>query len=257
MKNIEPHYQSNLTLNTILSFIFLQILLLFWLFSHLSQIKYSLHGNAHDSITIIYATCFEKNNFSASFFEYPTYKVSCNETKSIRKFECKESVPYLQFLYNNYYNLTGKLIFIHGHEKSWHYKTSVYEAVKKRIQSPEFKSSSYGGIFSHYFHRHVPWKKRINDTNTYEKIFQYIYHNTSMMQFYGLQSTKFPCCSTFFVDADCIRLRPRNEYLTIIERLINYSHHFPHASYHCSRLMEYTWHVLLGNMTKVTTSGLI
>ena len=75
-------------------------------------------------------TC--KRSFDASRFKIKTYHISCDD-KSYDY--CYEAVPYLKFIYDHYDDLHGKIIFIHGHEFSWHYSSSVFRIVEERIKS--------------------------------------------------------------------------------------------------------------------------
>lgn len=201
------------------------------------QVTMSLHKT---NISVAYVTCFEKIPFNPSRFNLTTYHLSCTRRNSD---ECHEAVPYLQFIYDHYNDLDGKMVFVHGHEFSWHYKQSVFTQVRNRIESQQFRQDDYGTIYPHLLHQYVPWRTH----KLYRELFYDIFHNTSMMKYYNLPSTRFYCCATFFVDVKNFKLRPRYEYKLFIERLKNYSHHHINAAIPCGTLLEYTWHLLLGD----------
>lgn len=189
-------------------------------------------------ISIAYVTCFEKVPFNATQFRLKTYHLSCKHRNSD---ECHEAVPYLQFIYDHYNDLVGKIFFIHGHEFSWHYKSSVYTQVKNRIKSQQFKNDDFGTVYPHLLHHFAPWRTN----KVYNQLYLDIFHNTSMMKFYNITNTRFYCCASFFVDAKNFQIRPKYEYKLFIDRLKNYSHHHSNPAPFCGRLLEYTWHLLL------------
>lgn len=210
--------------------------------NHLEIFNFFLRIKTEDQISIVYMTC--KKPFNASKFNLPTFHISC-ANKSYDY--CFEAVPYLKFIYDHYDDLEGKLIFIHGHEYSWHYRKSVFSTVKRRIKDKQFKSDSFGTIYPTLLHTYIPWKIK----PIYKHLFYYIYHNTSMMKYFNINITRFYCCATFFVDASNFKLRPRYQYQLFIDRLINYSKSYPNPAPFCGRLMEYTWHLLLSNQPMI------
>ena len=189
-------------------------------------------------IAVVYMTCFEKKPFNITKFELPTYRLTC---KSKNDDYCFEAVPYLRFFYDHYYDINRKFFFIHAHEYSFHYNKSIFAVIKDRIKSKEFQNSLYGPLYVNIWGTKVWWKKGI-----FRLIFEEIYHNTTMMEYYNIDSTSYPCCSTFFVDSSLFRSRPRDEYLIYIKRLQNYSRSFDRRGVLCGRIAEYTWHLMLG-----------
>lgn len=199
-----------------------------------------LHSSA--DISVVYMTCFEKKPFNYSKFELPTYQIKC---KSKNDDYCFEAVPYMKFFYDHYYDVNRKFFFVHAHEFSFHYNKSIFTVVKDRIKSKEFKEKLFGPLYVKIWGNRVWWKKG----ERYRSIYNEIFHNTTMMEYFDINSTTFPCCGTFFVDSSLFRSRPRNEYLTYIERLRRYSNRYNNSkkySLMCGRLAEYTWHLMLG-----------
>ncbi|OHS95927.1 hypothetical protein TRFO_37953 [Tritrichomonas foetus] len=187
---------------------------------------------------------------------YKIYELFCNSTTN--DIDCKEAVPYLKFIYDHYYRLPAKkIIFTHAHEVSWHVCGHLSQKIREVIESEAFKKLDYGPINGKAWHNRLPWR----DESCYDYLFKYVYQNTSMWHFYEDITTpmSFNCCGTFFVDFRNIYLRPREEYLYIIQRLRNYSieknAEGEKASYYCSRLMEYTWHLLLSNRKDVSSES--
>ena len=204
-------------------------------------------------IVVLITTCDEKIAFNSSKLQLPSYKIRCNnESKLI---DCKEAVPLLKYFYNVYDNPPAKkFIVIHGHETSWHYEKSISNTVNQIIFTNYFKSNSYGALLKTGWHNDIPWKENSLQGVYFKDLFRSIYYNTSMEKYFNAKELSFPCCSTFFFDSQKLKTRKKEEYLTIINRLNNYSIHCTNAfgpSYWCSRIMEYTWHILLSGKTKV------
>lgn len=163
-------------------------------------------------MSAVYITSFD-NNFDDARFNLPTYHLSC---KHIESDECHEAVPYLRFIYEHYDGLEGKIFFIHGHEYSWHYRQSVFQLVKQRMKSKQFKNDPFGTFTYWQVQTHVPWQIEGRFTEHFNDIF----YNTTMMKFKDIQSYQFYCCASFFVDANNFKIRPRSEYKLFIIRII-------------------------------------
>lgn len=226
------------TLLSIISYIFTNKLISLDIFTQRTKPFISIYSSFN--IAVVYMSCFEKKPFNATKFGLPTYRLTC---KSKGDDYCFEAVPYLQFFYDHYYDEHRKFFFVHAHEFSFHYNKSIFRVVKDRIISPEFQKDLYGPLYVKIWGTKVKWK-----SGPYRSLFKEIYHNTTMMEYYNINSTTFPCCGTFFVDSSLFRSRPRDEYLTYIERLQSFSRRHPEKKYSlfCGRLTEYTWHLMLG-----------
>ena len=155
---------------------------------------------------------------------------------------CKEAPYMLDFLYNWYDNLTEEtVVFSHHHTSSWHIK-NITEALENTRYTEYFYNESYGGFSN------AVWKWNC-DQPKYQDIYPYIFDNTSMPRVW----TRFgiyPCCATFFVKTEQIRKRPKEEYLQIYKNLEKWVERNPNQGFDCSRLFEFTWHLLLAQ-TKI------
>lgn len=217
------------------------------------------------SIVVVYMTCKANPKANVTFdpkrFGLKTINIKCNP--QTRDFECREAIPMLDFIIDNYGNYPAqKIFFIHGHERSGHYWTSVYNVIRKVIKMDYFRNDRFGGIYKAVFHPYSMWapnttKKEHN--REIRKIFPYVYKNTSMWHYYNLNETSFPCCSTFFIDSESMMRRTKEEYIYIRERLRELAYDYKKRKVvweYCSYLMEYSWHLLLAdwvhtNKTKI------
>jgi hypothetical protein len=144
--------------------------------------------------------------------------------------------------------LAQKYIFIHGHERSWHHTRPVFEQIHELVSSTYFKQNQYGAVFPFYNNGHGDMMN--------EEMYAAIYVNTSMPPKMIDENNTRPCCATFFVDANLIHTRKKEEYVFLRERLRNYSIYKPvvgmgNPNMDCGRIMEYTWHILLTNRTTI------
>ncbi|OHT04175.1 hypothetical protein TRFO_28404 [Tritrichomonas foetus] len=203
-----------------------------------------------NDIAVVAVVCHERISITQKDIPYPLFLLHCNpKTNHI---DCHEAVPYLQFIYDNYDTPPAKKIFfVHGHRFSWHYQTNIVSRILQMVTNGIINEFSYGALFDKYWIHEAPW---VNYPD-YGYLFRYVYANTSMWEHLNATNMSFNCCATFFVDSRNFKLRPREEYLTIIQRLRNYSieskdydgTHLNDPAAKCGRLLEYSWHLLLNN----------
>jgi hypothetical protein len=90
-----------------------------------------------------------------------------------------------------------------------------------------------------------------------------------------LNGARWPCCGTFWVDAVSLRKRPKEDYIVIRDRLMEWSYqaadptrpprrpeygrlkHYPPVnsneppSWYCSRIAEFNWAMLLSGRRRI------
>ena len=59
--------------------------------------------------------------------------------------------------------------------------------------------------------------------------------------------SRYPCCATFFVKTKQIRKRSKEEYIKIFQNLLEWIKYNKDMQFYCSRLFEFTWHILFTN----------
>jgi hypothetical protein len=198
------------------------------------------------SVLIVYTRCHEPV-FPTWKTNLPCFQLTCHPETN--KIDCREAVPMLEFLIQIWdSSVARKYIFIHAHETAHHYRRSVFDQIHQLIRSDYFRENRYGAVFPEYGRGH--------GRDMTESMYGYIYHNTSMPPRMIDKDNFRPSCSTFFVDSDLVRTRTVDEYQLIISRLRQWSRENPRrklgdAAYYCSRILEYTWHILLANLTNI------
>jgi hypothetical protein len=196
---------------------------------------------------IVYISCREKTRFPIWKTNLSLFQVKCTpETNSI---DCNEAVPMLNFLIDHYDDpLARKYIFLHGHERSWHYFRPVFDQVHNVIGLDYFRKNEYGAMFPVY----ITGPGSVMSESMYTSI----YANTTMPARPIIKDNFYPCCATFFIDSRLVRTRPKFEYELVRARLRQWSRDHPIynrrvASVYCGRVMEYTWHILLANRSAI------
>jgi hypothetical protein len=222
---------------------------------------------------LVYTTCTitsANNAFPAWKSTVPTFNIKCDPKKLNQS--CGEAVGYLNFVISQYDEPQAKrYIFIHGHERSWHYPRSVFREIERLMKTDYWRQNTYGAVYPHLIGR---W---CAETRTWAvPFYKYLYNGTSMPADAPVTGTRWPCCATFWVDSLQTRVRRKEEYVLIRDRLIEWSfqfnnpshepvnlrlgivRHFPpknrirsSARWYCGRIAEFTWALLLANISIV------
>ena len=190
--------------------------------------------------TRVFVTACHGEKNIPSFRGLPVTLARCEVMNSAHCFEA----PYLlDFLYNWYDNLTEEtIVFSHAHLKSWHID-NIEDAIFSTQNTPYWKTHSFGGFANGLW-------KRCCDNIAFQDIYPYLFNGTTMPRVWDRFST-YPCCSTFFVKTNQIRMRPKENYRRIFLNLQKWVEMNPNLGWHCSRVFEYTWHILLGQKTQI------
>lgn len=205
-------------------------------------------------ILFVYTTCnltvkAKSGKFDRRRLPGPSKELTC--IPETNRFDCCESVPMLNFIIANYETpLADKYVFIHGHEESWHYKPPLYTQLQKIMATSYFDTEDYGGIYGEYF---TPGPRPGGEQSWALPIYKYIFANTSMA--HDARVGASPCCGTFFMKSSLIHTRAKSEYIIIRDNLRRWSREHLHvplgAAFRCSRVMEWTWHILFANKTNI------
>lgn len=142
---------------------------------------------------------------------------------------------------------------MHGHIHSWHYINPLSRTMNKLINSKYIKEESFGG-FQCYWN----YAPTILIDKTYMKLFNILFKKTSVkIDEFGNWS--YPCCGTFFVHTDQIKLKPKSEYIQMIENLKEWSErdiafkkeYGNQYDGYCGRIYEMMWHRILSTTSYV------
>jgi hypothetical protein len=192
----------------------------------------------------------------------PVFLTSCVDKNELdRDIDdlCSEAYGYFKWVYDNYDRLaTGWpadiLFFTHGHEFSWHYKTSIAAQIAQLLaEQPEYiernrmgmlncEITQTGGKPDFAPHGHGPSRNMDRDW-----LWSVLFRDTSVQ----LPTDYYiPCCGTFWVRSRTLtESRRRGEYAIILENLAASD---PQLSKQliCGRIAESGWGAAFANMTR-------
>jgi hypothetical protein len=222
---------------------------------------------------LVYTTCPDSSangSFPAWKSTIPTFNIKCDTGKANQS--CGEAVGYLNFLINNYdYPPAKRYVFIHGHETSWHSPVSIFQVIKRLMRTDYWHQNTFGGFYPSLS---GDWDFMTQRWGV--PLYRYVFKGTSMPAEAPVTGTRWPCCGTFWVDSHQTRVRLKQEYILIRDRLIEWSLQVtdrshkpvnralgivqdfppidsghPTAGWYCGRVAEYTWALLVANMSIV------
>lgn len=139
----------------------------------------------------------------------------------------QEASGYLTWILDNYDELPEYVVFLHGHQTSWHNRAPMDPIVN-------------GVVFYKQY-------KNLNDPDptplgpgdeTYQQCFREL--SEILGQEIKAEEIVFRCCAQFYVHRDCIRRHPRETYQKLYDWLMT----TPVGSHFTSRCFEYTWHLI-------------
>jgi hypothetical protein len=201
---------------------------------------------------VIYPFCHERDGFSVFGTSIPSIGILCNNVTN--PYDCHEAVPYLNFVIDNYdSNLADKYIFVHGHDRAWHYQGSVLTAIGTLINTRYFRNQNFGGLFKAEYAGGACGE---GESGWAGPLYRFLFANTSMPTQMVTESNQRPCCGTFWMNSELVRTRPKEEYVLIRDRLREWSKEnmdrTPSAAWFCGRMMEYNWHILFANTSYIS-----
>ena len=175
------------------------------------------------------------------------YKIYTKNKKNLnldngKVFECinkgMEASSYVSYIIDNYYNLPDYVVFIHGHEKSYHQTDDTLKLIKKAFL--ENININYISI------NRKDWRNIFND-NVEEEIFiknwNLVKENFKNLNLCIKMPSKleFTPCAQFIVSKENILLNSLKDYKNILKWLET-----THLDSSLSgRVMEHIWHYIL------------
>lgn len=178
------------------------------------------------------------SRFPAMRLEVDSYNVKCNPQTDISL--CKETLLLLDYIIEFHNRFPAKkIIFIHGHDTSWHYRRSVTSLINSAVKTEKFKKNDYGGLYRTGWHHQSFFLRKDKDGPEYFKMYNEIYANTSVFKYLNGYKISYPCCSTFYIDSKLINDNPLSLYKTVRDRIARWvekntvdSKHLPMRLFH-------------------------
>jgi hypothetical protein len=200
-------------------------------------------------LLLVYVSCPDDSRFSIRQRTIPAIGIRCD--KSTNHVDCFEATPYLNFLIDYYdEQLADRYFFAHAHDRCWHFRGSFFDQLEQVQKTPYYMNGTFGGLLN------ARWEGGAcggGALPTMTPIYDYVYNGTTMPQHPVVHNNHRPCCATFWMKAELVRMRKKEELIGIRDRYrkwaIEHQSKRPSANWWCSRVAEWTWHILLTNTT--------
>lgn len=204
-------------------------------------------------VLILFSSCDDRE-FKLNYLKVPVMKLSCDQEK--KEYQCKESGPYIKFIIDNYdIPLAEIYLFIHGHSKSWHYIQPIERMIGELYKSNNdyLSKELFGGIECVW--NYCPTLSG----NVLSSIFVDLFKNTSIPSEIP-NKFSYPCCSSFFVSSNSLRIRSKDEYIALLDNMEKWSINNYNKTYIrndpgnvCGRVYEMMWNRILSSIELVKT----
>jgi hypothetical protein len=149
-----------------------------------------------------------------------------------------EASGYLKYIIDHYGDLPEHVVFLHDHEYSWHHKGSilplVVEHIGKRVRYKNLNSFIWSNETIEWFPELLDWYDH------------YFVKELGCIQQYGDFMSGFQGCAQFIVHKDIIRQRSLQFYMNLYTWLLSTDM----DDYYSGRHLEYTWHLMWGQVSK-------
>jgi hypothetical protein len=183
-------------------------------------------------ILIVAVACKEKRGvYNPPIHRYNILTIRCTSTTN--QIDGRETGIMLRFFAETYGKLSAtKIIFTHAHDTSPHFRgMNIWDGIDRIVRTSYFRAMPFGNVLDSWHacarfryekgykfamvHPAEPW---FNVTD----IANYFFANTSFVNMTS-QDWDMACCSTFFMDPQLILKHPRQDYLTVLSRIQNFS----------------------------------
>lgn len=144
-----------------------------------------------------------------------------------------EASSYLEYIINNYNNLSDITIFVHGHRVDWHH----VEPIDKKINRLVFD-------MDYYNINDLPLRKIESMSLSYMIESKFMNRVLSTIKMKGfLCDIQYRCSAQFYVSKKSIQSNP----IEVYKKLYNLLMETEESSYWSGRVFEYLWHFIFTN----------
>ncbi|OCK80577.1 hypothetical protein K432DRAFT_392938 [Lepidopterella palustris CBS 459.81] len=161
----------------------------------------------------------------------------------------RESMVYLTYIIDNYNNLPDNVLFIHPNRYQWHNDDPDYDGLPmlRHFQLPYLEKEGYVNIRCAWslgcpaeikpLEEEGEHRAQVHAGGDYKQAFEVLFPGIEVPKFVGVS-----CCAQFAATRDKIRERPRKDYESYREWLLNTTL----ADSISGRILEYSWHMIFG-----------
>lgn len=179
-------------------------------------------------------------------------------TKHTPRNKGRESLAYLQYIVEHYYDLPSTIVFVHSHKdgwpEAWHTDTFSYSNVDsiRALRLEHVQNNGYANLRCQGqpgcpdeiqpFRAGArassdPANPGQNAEVFYAQAWEELFNNTNVPKVVAA-----PCCSQFAVSRDQVLKRPKTDYDRFYRWVLNTAL----SDDVVARIMEYTWHIIFG-----------
>jgi hypothetical protein len=123
-----------------------------------------------------------------------------------------------------------RIVFIQAHDRSWHYRTSIWDSIRQLTQTRYFWALDFGILPGHPVISTSCKKEQSSEmhcqTSGYRswpgmhKVIEFLFANTSLATVSSRKVVfRSPCCATFFLSPSRLEMRKSEEYDQILTNL--------------------------------------
>jgi hypothetical protein len=145
-----------------------------------------------------------------------------------------EASSYLEYIIQNYNNLSDYTIFIHGHQTAWHHKTNMDNKINRLIFNKDYYNINEIQIEKLYY--------VFNPIDYPDKLLEEA--NEDFINFTGIKSDyknyHIRAAAQFYVSKSLIKSRPIEYYIKMYNWLMTTNF----RSFWSSRVLEHMWHYI-------------
>lgn len=137
-----------------------------------------------------------------------------------------EASSFLEYIIQNYDNLSTYTIFVHGHRTSWHHVSNIDERLNKNLilDKPYYNINQL----------------KLNTHNIGNEEFIQILEKMYKISYNRHHKHKYRAGAQFYVHKDLILCNSKESYVTLYNYLMNSKQ----SSYYTGRYFEYSWHII-------------
>lgn len=140
-----------------------------------------------------------------------------------------EASIYLEYIIQNYDNLSDYTIFVHGHRSDWHHRENMDSKLDRLVFDRPYRNINELGLT-----RLADYPESLENMRKHVHAFQPIFGKLDIDNIY------FKCSAQFYVSRDSIRKHPLSTYVW----LYNYIMETNITVSFLGTIFEYLWHII-------------
>lgn len=152
-----------------------------------------------------------------------------------------EAGAYIKYMMDYYDHLTPYTVFVHADERAWHHDGSLVDHIVSLVDSKKaLKYESFNNLC-------MASVKNSLYKETCQFFDKYLARYIGSREQYGDWTMNHFCCAQFVVHKSMIQKHPQKMYEDIYKYIKNKSTRDGDGGKKAGHMLEWTWHLILGN----------